>query len=83
MILKTFPIKEYNHGIWYNEVLLNLVYFSNNRIGLLATQKLALGIAAHPNLKVLKVRNVRPHWSDQFWTAMCACRPHQVLRYLL
>ena len=58
-------------------------FSSNNRIGLLATQKLALGIAAHPNLKVLKVRNVRPHWSDQFWIAMWACRPHQVLWYLL
>ena len=32
--------------------------FSNNRIGLLATQKLALGIASHPNLKVLKVRRI-------------------------
>lgn len=34
-------------------------FFSNNRIGLLATQKLALGIAAHPNLKVLKVLTQR------------------------
>jgi len=31
---------------------------SNNRIGLLGTQKLAAGIAGHPNLKVLKVSRV-------------------------
>ena len=60
-------------------MLLKPFFFSNNRIGLLATQKLALGIAAHPNLKVLKVRNVRSLWSDHFWIAMWACRPHQVL----
>lgn len=40
-----------------NEALESLD-ISNNRIGLLATQKLALGIAAHPNLKVLKVNNI-------------------------
>jgi Ran GTPase-activating protein (RanGAP) involved in mRNA processing and transport len=43
-----------------NEALVELD-ISNNRIGLLGTQKLAAGISSHPNLKVLKVRSDLDH----------------------
>ena len=53
MLLKRISTRNFDTS--RQKIISLIITCSNNRIGLLATQKLALGIAAHPNLKVLKV----------------------------
>jgi len=63
-----------------NEALESLD-ISNNRIGLLATQKLALGIAAHPNLKVLKIGK-NPIGDGGVETLLNVIKAHRTIKFL-